>query len=249
MRVLTWLLLLAWTPLPIASGLDGEGTRKSEETDVGKETRKSDETAKEKETKDEVAEPRKFPVALDRPYEYVWRMSDEAVVSLTLVFRERRDANGSWLVLRTERRLSLDGKGMRGSGELHFESKSGRPISYTEETEARQRQNSGRQEVEVRFERDTAKTTTVNNGNIGAAIKHTIPLTRDVFFFGTNAIDHWTVFATKLRDRRKTTIPVLYPEFARVIELEFTPADADEELRIGERTVRVRRFEFRYREF
>lgn len=190
-----------------------------------------------------------FPWKLDRPYEYTWRLDGEPAGSLTLVFRRRKDADGEWLVLRTERRLRHGGKSLHSTGELHFDEKDGRPILYRDEAEASQANGSGRQTTRIRFEKDRAESKIIPNSNAERAVEKTIPIKSDTLLFGTGALDHWTLFASRLRGREKVKIPVLYPEFARVIEIEFTPKGEDEEIRVGDRTVRARKFEFRYRDF
>jgi hypothetical protein len=237
--VLYFLLFLAFAATSTATELRADGPDPdAASTDGAKPETKKDGPGKHE-----------FPWKLDRAYRYSWKVGKESAGSLTLVFREKRDAAGTRHVLEARRSFDHEGSSQRAKGELLFDGRTGRPFEYREESQVTRAKKTGQQELQVRFSAKSAKSRFIPNGNTENAAEHETEVDDTTRLFATNALEHWVIFLGPLAKREKISIPVYYPEFAKVLRIDFSPAADDETLKVGDETLRVRRFDFVYREY
>ena len=190
-----------------------------------------------------------FPWKLDRMYRLAWFQNRQKTGESRFSFTRLEEVSGSSYLLKSHRRLERDGQGQESTSELYFQ-KNGRPIRYTEETRfTALGRVKGRQEVRIRVTGDRLLATHVNNGKEEKAARHTVKVTAETFLYATHALEQWTVFAVKLKERKKQTLKIYYSEFARVLSITFTPQRGDEILEIGGKKLSTVRYKFVTKDF
>ena len=185
-----------------------------------------------------------FPWKLDRPYRFDWFEKKQKTGEIRFQFSKVREADSTLFRLTSRRRIEKHKQGESCSGELYFQQNS-IPVRYSEElTFTQLGRVSGSQEVKIRFTGRRVECTHINNGKVEKATRHRLEVEPETFLFGTYALEHWTVFALKLKERRKHTLKLFYPQFAKVGTVTFVPEKKDVILEIGGKKVPVRRYRF-----
>jgi len=195
--------------------------------------------------------PRSLAFPVDRAHRYLWMRGDAKIGETSFRVRKLRDATAEKpaadsFELATRRRMESDRKVQESEGTLRFRA-DGQPLSFREKTSytvAAEREFRGDQELRIDFTPRTAAITYYQNGKLDRPTEHEVALEGTTFLYGTLGIEHWNLFLKDFRAAAKVRIELLLPEFAKVATVEFTARDAAERVRVGEREVAARRYDF-----
>ena len=190
-----------------------------------------------------------FPWELGTTYQYDWIEKKRKTGEIAFRFTKVSEPKGFVYRLSSHRRREDKGASQTSSGELYFKPDSV-PLRYHEDCRYTASSNvSGHQEVSIKFSGEKVTSTVVHNRNEEQRSHNVTKVPTGTFLFATHALDHWTVFSPKLREKKKQTVRVFYSEFGRVLELTFAPQKKAETLVVGDQKLSVVRFRFECKDY
>ena len=187
-----------------------------------------------------------FGWKLDRSYKYLWLKDKEKIGETVFRFSRKEGVAGGdeYYQLSIRRKMEGEGELQDSVGTLLF-SGDGAPLSYQEETSIRHAGGIGLQEASIQFPAGRATTTYISNRKKKQGSKKEIPVDKGTFLFSTLCQEQWNLFTGKLDRTRPKSIKILYPEFGKVIEIDFSPEVQSAPLTIGGNKIPVTRFSFK----
>lgn len=185
----------------------------------------------------------RLPWKLQTPYTFDWFEKKQKIGEIRFHFTEVREAGAIYTKLSSRRKLQKLKQGETASGELVFRGR-GEPLRYDEEVRITQLGREAGQQVRIRFSGKRVESTHINNGREDRAVRHRVDVPAKTFLFATYALEHWTLLALQLKEKKIHRLHLFYPQIARVGTMTFTPAREDDLLEPGERKTSLLRYRF-----
>ncbi len=207
-----------------------------------------------------------LPWKQNRAYKYLWLDKKTKVGESVFRFTTAKEAGRARHRLTFHRKKTQRGHTTSCEGQLWFDER-GRPLSYREKSTfamSSVQPFRGSQELRVQFDAGRVKTRYVNNGKEDTASENEHEVPRGAYLFSSLGLEQWAVFAPALLvpppaapgrpapaapgqaapAAGKRRLQLFYPEFGQVVDIEFQRDSKPAKLRIGEKTVNARRWNF-----